>query len=183
MRGGREECKSCGSTWRLGRSFFAWDDNTLKLQFEHFVWLISSLCNWDIDAGMHCLQFNYQHCPFAPHVDGTGILQPKLMGGDGFGDQIAVVNVRGDSWLFVASEVPNSFPTKYVGFKARIPEGGLWAIEGSTRYKAMHGVLSDSVPGVFTISHVTPAKSLFPCEMDMQIQCKHVSSRFLYACI
>ena len=127
----------------LGISFFAWDDNTLKLQFEHFVWLISSLCNWDIDAGMHCLQFNYQHCPFAPHVDGTGILQPKLMGGDGFGDQIAVVNVRGDSWLFVASEVPNSFPTKYVGFKARIPEGGLWAIEGSTRYKAMHGVLSD----------------------------------------
>ena len=69
------------------------------------------------------------------------------MCGDGFGDQIAVVNVRGDSWLFVASEVPNSFPTKYVGFKARIPEGGLWAIEGSTRYKAMHGVLSDSVPG------------------------------------
>ena len=50
----------------LGRSFFAWDDSTLKLQFEHFAWLISCLCNWDIDAGMHCLQFNYQHCPFAP---------------------------------------------------------------------------------------------------------------------
>ena len=88
----------------LGRSFFAWDDNTLKLQLEHFVWLIYSLRNWDIDAGMRC--------PFARHVDGTGILQPKLMGGDGFGDQFAVVNVRGDSWLFFASEVPNSFPTK-----------------------------------------------------------------------
>ena len=131
----------------LARSFFVWDENNLKIQFEHFVWLISSLCNWDIDSGMHCLQFNYQHSPFSPHIDGTGILQPKLMGGDGFGDQISVVNIKGGSWLFFAAQVPNTQPPKYVGFKARIPEGGLWAIEGNARYRAMHSVISYSDPG------------------------------------
>ena len=47
-----------------------------------------------------------------------------------------------------------------------------WAIEGSTCYKAMNGVLS-----------VTPAKSLFPCVTGLQIQCRHACSWFLYACI
>ena len=48
----------------LARSFFVWDENNLKMQFEHFVCLISSMCNWDIGIGIHCLQFNYQHSLF-----------------------------------------------------------------------------------------------------------------------
>ena len=48
----------------LARSFFVWDENNLKMQFEHFVCLISSMCNWDIGIGMHCLQFNYRYFLF-----------------------------------------------------------------------------------------------------------------------
>ena len=33
----------------LARSFFVWDENNLKMQFEHFVWLIFSIFNWDSD--------------------------------------------------------------------------------------------------------------------------------------
>ena len=65
-----------------------------------------------------------------------------MLGGDGFGEQIAVLTLKGANELFLANEVPNTNPPRYVGIRICIGEGSLWAIEGIVHYKAMHGILS-----------------------------------------
>jgi len=76
------------------------------------------------------------------------------------------IQVVGDSVLVVRNKC------KIFEAKNKVKLALTWAIEGSTCYKAMNGVLS-----------VTPAKSLFPCVTGLQIQCRHACSWFLYACI
>ena len=70
--------------------------------------MAGSLC-WKLDSRYVCFQFNFQHFFFPAHTDGCGFPQRKLLGGDGFGNQIAVLQLKGgDTWVNIVGEVPHT---------------------------------------------------------------------------
>lgn len=68
----------------------------LRYLAEH----IATAQGWELSDDCYALQFNYQHTTsFPPHIDSPGPLKDNLFGGDGFGDQIAILQLRGsESW-------------------------------------------------------------------------------------
>ena len=112
----------------LALSFLPWDtadeNGKLKWEFSKFGWVIATSLNWKLEEHA-CLQFNFQHNNFPAHTDGCGLLQPRLLGGDGFGEQIAVLTLKGANELFLANEVPNTNPPRYVGIRICIGKGTL----------------------------------------------------------
>ena len=94
----------------LQASFVIWDalehaNNTgeKKWDFSLFAFFIAMALNWKLDTNFLCMQFNFQHYLFPAHTDGCGFLQPKLNGGEGFGNQIAVAQLRGtgETWVYI----------------------------------------------------------------------------------
>ena len=71
-------------------------------------WVIMSSQNWPAGNNYFIWQFNFPYYLFPAHTDGCGFLKPKLTGGEGFGHNIAVVQLKGtgNTWVFVMAEVP-----------------------------------------------------------------------------
>ena len=63
------------------------------------------------------------------HTDGCGFLQPKLNGGEGFGEQIAVVQLRGtgETWVYIVAPVPGT--SQFIGIKFLVRTGDVWSME------------------------------------------------------
>ena len=85
------------------------DDFSLywKSKLRYFAEHLAAVNGWEFKENFYALQFTYQHNQiFPPHVDFSGQLRGNLLGGDGFGEQISIVQLRGcESWVFIPSEV------------------------------------------------------------------------------
>ena len=87
------------------------------------------------------MQFNFQHYFYPPHTDGCGFLQPKLIGRDGFGNEIAILQPKGfDTRVYFVGQVPHS--DKYVGLNFKVKTGDVWSMTGIARYQHLHAVMS-----------------------------------------
>ena len=77
---------------------------------------------------------------FPAHTDGCGFLQPNLNGGKGFGEQVAVVQLRGtgETWVYIVALVPGT--SQFIGIKFLVRTGDVWYIEDCARYQCMHEV-------------------------------------------
>ena len=143
------------------------DDPSLyvKSKLRYFAEHLATVNGWDLNDKFYALQFNYQHSQFfAPHIDFPGQLKENLLGGDGFGEQICIAQVRGsESWVFIASQVQGLIPPKYVGVKFPIRTGDAWSMCDKARYAAVHGVLSDCPRNVHT-------PSCFQCKMTASLR-------------
>ena len=75
-------------------------------------------------------------------------MKPKLNGGEGFGDHIAVVQLRGTgvTWVFVVVEILETH--KAFDIKFRVHTGVVLTMEGDARYKHMHVVAAPFPAGV-----------------------------------
>ena len=96
----------------FSESFLDWgvfdSGNKQKFEFDKLAGWICKGLGWTMHDRFICMQFNFQHYYYPCHTDGCGFLKPKLMGGDGFGDQIAVLQLRGgETSVFIAGEAPN----------------------------------------------------------------------------
>ena len=135
----------------LAQSFVDWSEKTDrgedKFEFGMFAHFVSMALGWKVQK-LACWQFNFQHYLFPAHTDGCGFLKPKLSGGEGFGDQIAVAQLwgTGATWVLVVGEVPNT--NDCIGIKFRSNTGDVWSMEGDARYKYMHAVAAPFPAGV-----------------------------------
>jgi hypothetical protein len=93
--------------------------------------------------------FNFQRNDFPAHNDGCGgLIQPNLLGGDGFGDQIAVLTLKRQNELFIANESPQHFPSPLCGTESTHCRRDIVGnrrgspIQGN----AQHGILSHHYP-------------------------------------
>ena len=104
--------------------------------------------NWKLDTNFLCMQFNFQHYLFPAHTDGCGFLQPKLNGGEGFGNQNAVAQLRetGETWVYIVAPVPGT--EECIGIKFLVRTGDVWLMESDARYKYMHAVSAPFPPGI-----------------------------------
>lgn len=118
-----------------------------SLDHEFLCFTIACALGWQVDDLVHALQFNFQHQTFPPHIDDSGFLQQELRGGDGFGKQIGIAQLRGKKAMFyVAGIVPEVFPAKILGVKFELRTGDIVGLEQSARSSCVHGVVS-CLPG------------------------------------
>ena len=116
-----------------------------RMQCERYAHLMAEVTGQELSPEFYSLQFNNQHNFFPAHCDSCTLLKEDLMGGDGFGNSISVLQLRGvDSWLYIAGEIlgPESGAIRAIGVKAKIRTGDIWSIAGNARYSCVHGVVS-----------------------------------------
>ena len=89
------------------------------------------------------MQANYQHNDFPSHMDGPN--------GDGFGRDVATVNVRGDG-IVVIEEIADRRPprTPSASWWFQLSPGDVWCMPGDTehgyvRWNCYHGLPHDKI--------------------------------------
>ena len=141
----------------LGEIFVNWNaakdeympGSDLKWDFKMFASFVAMALNWRLDNSFGCWQFNFQHYFFPAHTDGCGFLQPKLNGGEGFGEQIAVVQLRGtgETWVYIVAPIPTC-TSQFIGIKFLVRTGDVWSMEDCARYQYMHALSAPFPVGV-----------------------------------
>lgn len=155
------------NTWDMARDFERWAAN------------IAEVFDIQLDPLFNCLQWNFQHNIFAPHVDDCRALQEGLVGGDGFGREIVVIHLFGpDSTFYIAGRIPGSFPEKYIGLQFSFNVGDGIMLSCNSRYNCVHGIVAAEYPSTKHNQNCTNCKTTLTLRNGIGQPKKHDKSIF-----
>lgn len=110
-------------------------------EYMHHAIALANALGWTLDSKGYCLQANYQHHVFPPHTDERTVLMPSLKGGDGFGQQIGILQLRGEgSTMYVGFQDPVTL--KASGVKFVMQSGDACSFEGNVRNNCVRAVVT-----------------------------------------
>ena len=108
---------------------------------HHAAVALANALGWTLDSKGFCLQANYQHHVFPPHTDKRSRLLPGLKGGDGFGQQIGILQLRGEgSTVYIGFQDPVTYETS--GVKFTMHGGDACSLEGNVRNNCLRAIVT-----------------------------------------